>query len=50
MTARRSAALLDALALVAPGSPLRDGLDRILLAGMGALIVVGDGPEVLNIC
>ena len=50
MTARRSAALLDALALVAPGSPLRDGLDRILQAGMGALIVVGDGPEVLNIC
>ncbi|MBI2708971.1 MAG: DNA integrity scanning protein DisA [Actinobacteria bacterium] len=50
MTARRSADLLNALALVAPGSPLRDGLDRILLAGMGALIVVADGPEVLNIC
>src|SRR3954451_8907254 len=47
---RRSIALLDALAAVSPGKPLREGLDRILQAGMGALIVVGDGPEVLNIC
>jgi diadenylate cyclase len=47
---RRSVALLNALAAVAPGQPLREGLDRILQAGMGALIVVGDGPEVLNIC
>src|SRR5580765_3484918 len=47
---RRSVALLDALAAVSPGRPLREGLDRILQAGMGALIVVGDGPEVLNIC
>ena len=36
--------------VVAPGTPLRDGLDRILQAEMGALVVVGDGPEVLNIC
>lgn len=42
--------MLDALASVAPGAPLREGLDRILQAEMGALIVVGDGPEVLNIC
>src|SRR6476620_6350719 len=50
MPRRRSIALLDALAAVSPGRPLREGLDRILQAGMGALIVVGDGPEVLNIC
>jgi len=50
VASRRSVALLDALAAVAPGRPLREGLDRILQAGMGALIVVGDGPEVLNIC
>ncbi len=50
MAPRRSVALLNALAAVAPGQPLREGLDRILQAGMGALIVVGDGPEVLNIC
>ena len=47
---RRGIALLDALAAVAPGRPLREGLDRILQAGMGALIVVGDEPRVLNIC
>jgi diadenylate cyclase len=47
---RRSASLIEALAAVAPGRPLREGLDRILQANMGALIVVGDGPEVLNIC
>jgi diadenylate cyclase len=46
----RDPALLDALATVAPGQPLREGLDRILQANMGALIVVGDGAEVLNIC
>ena len=41
---------MAALAAVAPGTPLREGIDRILQANMGALIVVGDGPEVLNIC
>ncbi len=50
MAPRRSKALLEALAIVAPGTPLREGLDRIIKASMGALIVVGDGPEVLNIC
>src|SRR4051812_31946765 len=47
---RPSIAMLDAPAAVAPRQPLREGLARILQAGMGALIVVGDGPEVLNIC
>jgi len=41
---------MSALAAVAPGTALREGIDRILQASMGALIVVGDGPEVLNIC
>jgi diadenylate cyclase len=50
VTRRRSDALLEALAVVAPGKPLREGLDRVLQSKMGALIVVGDGPEVLNIC
>jgi diadenylate cyclase len=51
MPARRSnVALIEALAAVAPGRPLREGLDRILQANMGALIVVGDGPDVLEIC
>src|SRR5439155_7882011 len=46
----RSDALHVALRLVAPGTPLREGIDRILQANMGALILVGDGPEVLGIC
>lgn len=47
---RRRAALIEALGAISPGRPLRDGLDRILQANMGALILVGDGPEVLSIC
>jgi diadenylate cyclase len=36
--------------MVAPGRPLRDGLDRVLRAKRGGLVVVGDGPAVLSIC
>ncbi|MGD9701916.1 MAG: DNA integrity scanning diadenylate cyclase DisA [Acidimicrobiia bacterium] len=43
-------ALHAALADVAPGTPLREGLDRIVRAKMGALVVVGDGGDVLAIC
>jgi len=49
-TPARSEAMTNSLRLVAPGQPLREGLDRILQARMGALVVVGDGPEVLAIC
>ncbi len=42
--------LNEALALVAPGTPLREGLDRILQAKHGALVIIGDDPEVLSIC
>jgi diadenylate cyclase len=50
VNARQSSPLSDALAMAAPGRPLRDGLDRILRAKRGALVVVGDGPGVLSIC
>jgi diadenylate cyclase len=50
MSVRRHLAMQDALAAVAPGTPLREGLDRILQGSRGALIVIGDGPEVLAIC
>jgi diadenylate cyclase len=43
-------ALHEALAQVSPGTPLRDGIDRIVRAKMGALVVIGDGPKVLSIC
>ncbi len=42
--------LNDALAMIAPGTKLREGLDRILQAKHGALIIVGDDPAVLSIC
>ena len=40
----------DALARVAPGTPLRDGIDRVVRAKAGALLVLDDGPDVLAIC
>lgn len=39
-----------ALARLAPGTPLRDGLERIVRAKAGALLVLSDEPEVLAIC
>ncbi|HZD65352.1 MAG TPA: DNA integrity scanning diadenylate cyclase DisA, partial [Acidimicrobiales bacterium] len=50
MVARSSAGMVEALSSVAPGTRLREGLDRILQANRGALIVVGDSPPVLAIC
>ncbi len=41
--------LLWVLRTVAPGTPLRDGLESILKAKTGALILVGDEPEILEI-
>ncbi len=37
------------LQLVAPGTPFRDGLENVLRAKTGALLVVGYGPEVQGI-
>lgn len=42
--------MLAVMAAVAPGQPLREGLDRIRQSHKGALIVVGDDPLVLEIC
>jgi len=39
-----------ALAALAPGTALRDGLERILRGNTGALIVLGDGPAVDEVC
>jgi diadenylate cyclase len=50
MSERPGPNVLDVLRRVAPGTPLREGLDRILQGNKGALIVVADGPDVLNIC
>ncbi len=50
VSAPDDASLGELLTQVVPGTALREGLDRILRARMGALIVLGDGPDVLNIC
>lgn len=50
MASRYRPALERIIAACSPGQPLREGVDRILRASMGALIVVDDGPAVLNIC
>jgi len=47
---RPADALHTALAAVAPGTPLRDGLDRIVRSKMGALVVLDDSADVLAIC
>ncbi|MBZ4645662.1 MAG: diadenylate cyclase [Petroclostridium sp.] len=41
--------LIDVLKVVAPGTPLREGLESILRAKTGALIVVGDSAQVMNL-
>ncbi len=38
------------LAALAPGTALRDGLERILRGNTGALIVLGEGPAVDEVC
>ena len=41
--------ITEILKLIAPGTAIREGLDNILKAKTGALIVIGDSEEVLNI-
>src|ERR671911_1071119 len=53
MQSRHSGAndvMRDALARVSPGTPLRDGIDRVVRAKAGALLVLSDGADVLSIC
>lgn len=41
--------MLKVLRAVAPGTPLREGLENILRAKTGGLIVIGDSPEITEI-
>ena len=41
--------LMEAMRMVAPGTPLREGLENILRGKMGALIVFGDSEAVMNL-
>ncbi|MGZ5382580.1 MAG: DNA integrity scanning diadenylate cyclase DisA [Acidimicrobiia bacterium] len=48
--ASTSSGLLEILQRLAPGTPLRDALARIIQHRNGALIVLGFGPEVESLC
>ncbi|MCG8401675.1 MAG: DNA integrity scanning diadenylate cyclase DisA [Firmicutes bacterium] len=41
--------LLKVLRTVAPGTPLREGLENILRAKTGGLLVIEDGPEIMEL-
>ena len=40
----------EILAMLAPGTTMRDGIERILRAGRGTLIVFGSTPQVMSLC
>ena len=44
----KNSELIQMLKMVAPGTNLREGLDNILKARTGALIVIGDSAEVVS--
>ncbi len=49
MASNRDNSITEVLKLIAPGTPIRNGLENILKAKTGALIVIGDTNEVLDI-
>ncbi|MDR0978521.1 MAG: DNA integrity scanning diadenylate cyclase DisA, partial [Lachnospiraceae bacterium] len=48
-TIKKEDVLVDILKIVSPGTNLRKGLDNILKAKTGALIVIGDSKELLDL-
>lgn len=49
MRVEKSKELMGILKILAPGTSLREGLENILRAKTGGLIVLGDGKEILDI-
>lgn len=45
----KEAEFLNTLRMLAPGTPLREGLDNVLRSKTGGLIVIGDSAEILKI-
>lgn len=41
--------LVNILKIIAPGTKFREGLDNILKAKTGALIIIGDSKEIMDI-
>jgi diadenylate cyclase len=48
--AKREEFIANVMRMIAPGTSLREGIENILRAKTGALIVIGDSPEVEQIC
>ncbi|MBO5348209.1 MAG: DNA integrity scanning diadenylate cyclase DisA [Clostridia bacterium] len=49
MSLNQEAVITEILKLIAPGTKIREGLENILKAKTGGLIVIGDSKEVLDI-
>lgn len=41
--------MIEILKMIAPGTPIREGLENILKAKTGGLIVIGDSKDVLDL-
>ena len=48
MITKKEDPIAEILKRIAPGTPIRDGLDNILKAKTGALLLITDRPEVIN--
>ena len=49
MTLKKDDVIIEVLKLIAPGTPIREGLENILKAKTGALIAIGDTKEILDL-
>lgn len=45
----RDEGIIESIRLLAPGTPIRDGLENVLRAKTGALIVIGDTEDVMSL-
>jgi len=45
----RDEGIIESIRLLAPGTPLREGMENVLRAKTGALIVIGDTEEVMRL-
>ena len=48
MSANKEDPIADILKKIAPGTPIREGLDNILKAKTGALLLITDGQDVID--
>ena len=49
LSLKKDKKLMDVLKMLAPGTPLREGLENILKAKTGGLLVLGDNDDILDI-